>query len=168
MIAFRRRLPARTAAAEAYRQTRAPALGQAWRAAPYCVVDLETTGLDPRRHEIISFAAVPIDEGRIRAGAALYGLARPVSPLGAESIRIHGILPTDLAGAPPLEEALDPLLAAIAGRVLVAHAAWVERGFLRRRSGGWASGSGSRSSTRRRSAGCGSTSAAKRRRPASH
>jgi len=48
----------------------------------------------------------------------------------AETIRIHGILPADLAAASDSDEALDPLLGALAGRALVAHAAWVERGFL--------------------------------------
>ena len=37
-----------------------------WREAGYAVVDLETTGLDPKQDEIISFAAVPIDAGRIK------------------------------------------------------------------------------------------------------
>ncbi len=37
----------------------------------------------------------------------------------------------DLAGAPPLDVAIDPLLAAMAGRILVVHVAAIERGFLR-------------------------------------
>jgi DNA polymerase-3 subunit epsilon len=49
---------------------------------------------------------------------------------GAETIRIHGLRPKDLSEAPELTEALDPILEALTGRVLVAHAAWVERGFL--------------------------------------
>jgi DNA polymerase-3 subunit epsilon len=48
----------------------------------------------------------------------------------AETIRIHGLRPQDLAEAPPLAEALDAMLEALAGRVVVAHVAWVERGFL--------------------------------------
>jgi DNA polymerase-3 subunit epsilon len=38
--------------------------------------------------------------------------------------------PADLADAPVLDEALDAILESLTGRVLVAHAAWVERGFL--------------------------------------
>ena len=45
---------------------------------------------------------------------------------------IHGLRERDLAAAPPLAEAADALLEAMAGRILVAHAAWVERAFLRR------------------------------------
>ena len=44
----------------------------------------------------------------------------------------HSIRAADLAGAPPLGAALDPLLAALAGRGLVVHAAAVERAHLGR------------------------------------
>ena len=47
-----------------------------WRLAHFCVVDLELSGLDPKHDEIISFAAVPIDAGRVVAGNAVYGLSR--------------------------------------------------------------------------------------------
>ena len=52
-----------------------------WRLAHFCVVDLELSGLDPGRDEIIAFAAVPIDAGRIVAGNAVYGLSRNTRPL---------------------------------------------------------------------------------------
>jgi DNA polymerase-3 subunit epsilon len=101
-----------------------------WRDARYCVVDLELSGLDPLADEIISFAAVPIDSGRIIAGNALYGLCRPTRPVPEQSILIHGLRTVDLDEAPPLDEAIQPLLRAMAGRVTVAHVAWVERSFL--------------------------------------
>ena len=103
-----------------------------WRDARYCVVDLELSGLDPLTDEIISYAAVPIDSGRVMAGGALYGLCLPTRPLPERSTLIHGIRTIDLVDAPPLDEAIQPLIAAMAGRVLVAHVAWVERAFIRR------------------------------------
>ncbi len=103
-----------------------------WRDARYCVVDLELSGLDPLHDEIISYAAVPIDYGRVTAGAALYGLCRPTRPVPEESILIHGLRTVDLDEAPPLDEAIQPLLTAMAGRVMVAHVAWVEQSFLGR------------------------------------
>jgi DNA polymerase-3 subunit epsilon len=93
-------------------------------------VDLETTGLDPRRDEIISFASVPIEDGRVIAGGARGAIVQPARMPQAETIRIHGLRPADLANAPGLSEVLDVVLEALAGRVLVAHVAWVERGFL--------------------------------------
>jgi DNA polymerase-3 subunit epsilon len=102
-----------------------------WREARLVAVDVETTGLDPRRDEVISFAAVPIDGGRVVAAGAVRGLVRPSSPPAAASVEIHGLRAADLAAAPPPEEALAPLAEALRGRVPVAHAAWVERSFLR-------------------------------------
>ena len=103
-----------------------------WRSASFCVVDLELSGLDPRDDEIISFAAVPVDTARVVAGDSLYGVVRPTRTLSAESILIHGIRDVDLVEAPPIDEAIQPLIAAMTGRTLVAHVAWVERAFLRR------------------------------------
>jgi DNA polymerase III subunit epsilon len=95
-------------------------------------VDVETTGLDPARDEIVSFAAVPVEGGRVLAREAVHGLVRPAAPPSGSSIEIHGLRAADLAAAPPPREALVPLAAALDGRILVAHAAWVERSFLRR------------------------------------
>jgi len=119
-------------AAKLYAGTPVEAVKTPWRKAHYCVVDLELSGLDPRNDEIISFAAVPIDAGRVLAGSTLYGLCRPTRPLPERSILIHGIRTVDLAEAPPLDEAIRPLITAMAGRVLVVHVAWVERSFLGR------------------------------------
>jgi DNA polymerase-3 subunit epsilon len=121
-----------SAAAGAYRRARRPSGRTPWRRAAFCVVDLETTGLDPRRDAIIAWSAVPVDGGRIVLGGAREGLARPVDGVPPASVRIHGLRESDLAAAPPLSEAADALLEAMAGRVLVAHAAWVERAFLSR------------------------------------
>jgi DNA polymerase-3 subunit epsilon len=102
-----------------------------WRRARFIVVDVETTGLEPRRDEIVSYAALPVEEGRVLAGAAVRSLVRPRTPPSPSSIEIHGLRAADLAAAPPVAEALAPLAAALKGRIPVAHAAWVERAFLR-------------------------------------
>jgi DNA polymerase III subunit epsilon len=120
------------AAAAAYAAARSPAPSTPWDQAAWCVVDLELSGLDPRRHEIVSFAAIPIEGGRVQLAHAACGLVRPSGPLTESSIRIHGIRAADLLDAPMLEEAIDPLLEAMTGRILVAHVARIERGFLGR------------------------------------
>jgi DNA polymerase-3 subunit epsilon len=122
---------ARGEGARAYAQARLPSMGTSWREAHYCVVDLELSGLDPRRNEIVAFGALPIDGGRVRLDGAEAGLVRPTAPLAESAIRVHGIRAADLADAPPIAEALGPLLHAMAGRVLVAHHAAIERAFLR-------------------------------------
>jgi DNA polymerase III subunit epsilon len=130
VILSRLRRRRRSAAARAYVQARPAARSTPWREAAYAVVDLEMTGLDPRHDEIISFASIPIERGRIQAGAVVRGTIRPEQMPAAETIRIHGLRPADLAGAPPLAEALDDIFEALAGRIVVAHPARIERAFL--------------------------------------
>ena len=107
-------------------------LDQPWRSASYCAVDLETTGLDLRRDVIISFGSVAIDGGRVIAGSSIYRLVRGSARMPPEAIAVHSLRPADLADAPTWEESADLLIGALTGRVLVAHAAWIERAFLRR------------------------------------
>jgi DNA polymerase III subunit epsilon len=104
-----------------------------WRQARFVAVDVETTGLDPRRDEVVSFAAVPVEGARIVAVEAVRGLVRPEAPPSRSSVEIHGLRTADLASAPPAAVALAPLVTALRGRIPIAHAAWVERAFLRPR-----------------------------------
>jgi len=114
----------------AYRRAALPSPPTPWRDASFAVIDLETTGLDPAADEIIAFATVTVRRGRAQPGDATYRLVRPATMPGAESIRIHGLRPTDLEDAPPLPEVLGELLRGITGKVLVAHAAELEERFL--------------------------------------
>lgn len=102
-----------------------------WRAGRFVVVDLETTGLDPRRDGVISFAAVPVEGGRIVVGETVTGLVRPAAPPPPPSIEVHGLRAQDLAAAAPPPGALEPLVRAMRDRILVAHVAGIERAFLR-------------------------------------
>jgi DNA polymerase-3 subunit epsilon len=122
----------RTPAAAEYARAELLAPTTPWRSASFCVVDLETTGLDPRSDEIISFAAIPVDGGRVRSGGLVGGLVRPRRMPRPHTIRIHGLRPADLETAPVLPDALDRLFAALTARVLVAHVAQVEERFLKR------------------------------------
>lgn len=124
---FRRRSPAATAYAKAPR----PKRDTPWREAAFAVVDLEMTGLDPRHDEIVSFASVPVERARVAATNVRTTLIRPRRMPEETTILVHGLRPADLAEAPPLAEALDVMLGALTGRVLVAHPARIERAFLR-------------------------------------
>jgi len=127
------RLPRRPsgAGAVAYKHAHLPPGRTPWREASYCAVDLELSGLDPKQHEIVSFGAVPIEDGRVQLSAAVHGRIRPQRTISEDSIRVHGLRVADLADAPPLDVAIDPLLAVMAGRIPVVHVAAIERGFLR-------------------------------------
>ncbi|HEX6651730.1 MAG TPA: 3'-5' exonuclease [Thermoleophilaceae bacterium] len=106
--------------------------GGSWRDARFIAIDVETTGLDPERDELISFAGIPIEGGRIIVSQEVHSLVRPRAARTGASTEIHGLRDYDLAGAPSAPEALAPLAALMHGRIPVVHAQWVERTFLRK------------------------------------
>jgi DNA polymerase III subunit epsilon len=122
--------PIAAASLRSYAETARPDPSTPWRDADFCVVDIETTGLDPVEDEIISFAVLHIARGRLRLDDALYQLVRPRRMPGRETIVIHGLRSIELVGAPTFAEALDGLLEALTGRAMVAHVASIEAGFL--------------------------------------
>jgi DNA polymerase III subunit epsilon len=119
-------------ARERYAQAKLPGRRTPWRAARWCALDFELTGLHPKLDEIISFGAIPIEDGRLRLREASAGLVRPEREIGEASIRVHGIRASEVARAPALAEVLPRLLDTLAGRIVVAHTASVERAFLGR------------------------------------
>jgi DNA polymerase III subunit epsilon len=127
-----RLLGRRQGAAARFAQVRLPAAGTPWLDAQWCSIDLELTGLDPGSDEIIAIGAVPISEGQVQLGESIYTLARPDSPPQAPAVLVHKLLSAELADAPELNDAIDLLLDAMAGKVPVFHTSIVERTFLGR------------------------------------
>ncbi|MEJ2061360.1 MAG: exonuclease domain-containing protein [Gammaproteobacteria bacterium] len=101
------------------------------RQAPFLALDLETTGLDPEKHEIVSMGWVGLDGLRIRLDSARHHLIRPARDLTPQSVVVHRITDEQAARGEALEVVLAVLLADLAGRVLIAHHAGIEVGFLR-------------------------------------
>jgi DNA polymerase-3 subunit epsilon len=129
------RLPRRepeTAAAAAFVRAGRPAEDLAWRAASWCAVDLEMTGLDPRTDEIVAMGAVPIEDGRVLLGGGMYTLVRASKRSKQGAVLVHKLRLADVADAPALDVALDRVLELMAGRVPVFHSAMIESRFLER------------------------------------
>jgi DNA polymerase III subunit epsilon len=101
-----------------------------WREASFAVVDLETTGLDPRTNEVLSVGVVPVEGGRIILGRAFYSTVRPVMAPERRTVVIHGIRPVDAAAARPADEVANELVGQLGDRILVAHVAEIEKAFL--------------------------------------
>lgn len=129
-----RRSPPAGAAAE-FASVPRPAEGTPWRSAGWCAIDLEMTGLDPRSDEIIAVGAVPIDGGRIVLGGGMYTLVNSELRSNLRAVVVHKLRVPDLAGAPPLDEAMDRMLELLSGRVPVFHTAAIETAFLTRQFG---------------------------------
>lgn len=98
------------------------------------VVDVETTGLDAARHEIIELAMVPFTygiDGQIYAvGEPFHGLRQPSEPISAEITAITGITDEMVAG-----HSIDPAAVgsfAAGAALVIAHNAAFDRRFLER------------------------------------
>lgn len=130
MLFFRR--PPRPDFVRAYEAGPWPALRLPWREAGYVVLDLETSGLDPRRDAVLAVGLVGIEAGRVRLDRRWSSLVRPPAGLlvGGDSIRIHGLTRAELAAAPELDALLPELLGLLRGRCLVVHVAGVDVAFL--------------------------------------
>jgi DNA polymerase-3 subunit epsilon len=126
-----RPLARRYGAAAVFKRAPRPSGSALWRDASWLAVDLELTGLDPRRNEIIAIGAIPVREGRIVLADALYTLVRPTRRPEPAAVLVHKLRLDDLADAPPVGEAIELLLGALVGRVPVFHTAAVEQAFLR-------------------------------------
>jgi DNA polymerase III epsilon subunit family exonuclease len=96
----------------------------------YVAFDLETTGKDPRRDEIIEIGAVRISGGV--AGEEFSALVKPSRSLPRLITEITGISDRDLENAPPLEEVLPKFLDFIGEDTLVAHNIEFDYAFLKR------------------------------------
>jgi len=96
----------------------------------FIALDVETTGLDPKKHAIVSIGLIPMTLQRIRSDLAWHQLVRPPGDLIPESVAFHRITHTDIRQAPRFDEIMEPLLARLAGKVAVVHYHPIERAFL--------------------------------------
>ncbi|MBO8179158.1 MAG: hypothetical protein H0Z19_01545 [Archaeoglobus sp.] len=94
-------------------------------------VDLETTGLNQKKDEIIAIGAVPIVGTRIMAGESYYRLLRP-EKFKFESMKFHGLDPARLKTANNFSEIAEEVVELLRGKVLVGYAVEIDYGFLKR------------------------------------
>jgi DNA polymerase III subunit epsilon len=85
----------------------------------FIAIDLETTGLDPRRDAAVSIAVVPFRGGEPAGGYET--LLNPDRSIPAASTQIHGITDTMVSTAPRLDEVLEEIDALCGDQVLVGH-----------------------------------------------
>ncbi|HTR15335.1 MAG TPA: 3'-5' exonuclease [Roseiarcus sp.] len=84
-------------------------------------IDCETTGLNPRKDDIVALAAVKIAGNRILASERYEATIRPSVKLSPDAIKIHGLREQDVAGGRSMEEALPEFLHFIGARPLVGY-----------------------------------------------
>lgn len=99
-----------------------------WAAAPFCVIDFETTGRDPNTDRVIEVGIVCFEHGRCIE--RYEWLVNPGVPVPEESRAIHGITNEELATAPSFDVVFDQLVDKFQDRLPVAYNANFDRGFL--------------------------------------
>lgn len=93
-------------------------------------LDLETTGLDPRKDSILSYGLVHLKGMAIRLESARHGVIRVREEIPEASAVIHQITDDVAAAGRPLEQVLPEILEQLAGRVMLVHYARIEQRFL--------------------------------------
>lgn len=87
----------------------------------YVCLDCETTGLNPRKDEILSIGAVIIKENKVLMSKTLNIFVKPSMNVTEESIKIHQIRPVDLENAVTPKEAIYELLEFMGSRPVVGY-----------------------------------------------
>lgn len=117
---------------------------EAWRARPvvpdttalvqtrFVVVDVETSGLNPRRDRLLSIGAVAVEGMKLAPQYTFSAVLRNELPTARENILVHGLTPTVQAAGEPREETLAEFLTFIGKSPCVAFHAAFDRAVLER------------------------------------
>ncbi len=93
------------------------------------IVDVETTGISPMRDRVIELGVVLVDGNKmVDMWSSLVNPGRSISPVITS---ITGIEQEDLVDAPRFDVVVEELEERLSGRVMVAHNARFDYGFLR-------------------------------------
>ena len=115
-----------------------------WRAVPgvsdstaltelrFAVIDVETSGLNPRRDRLLSIGAVPVERMQIVPHAAFNAVLRNEAPTTRENVLVHGLTPTRQAAGETPAQALSDFLGFVGKAPCVAFHAEFDRTVLDR------------------------------------
>jgi DNA polymerase III subunit epsilon len=96
------------------------------------ILDVETTGIDPRQgHRVIEIACIELEDF-IPTGKHFHQLIHPERDIDPEAERVHGISLASLEGKPRFHhpEVADAFLEFVGDAILIAHNAGFDRGFV--------------------------------------
>lgn len=98
---------------------------------PLLAVDVETTGLEPAKDQLVSIGWVPVTGTRVDLAGAGYVILRGSEGFSVgSSATIHHLTDDEIARGIDPADAVGQFLDALQGRVLLAHFAAIEQGFL--------------------------------------
>ncbi|HSG96864.1 MAG TPA: exonuclease domain-containing protein [Woeseiaceae bacterium] len=108
-----------------------PATGTPFEQVEFVALDIETTGLDPASADMVSVGWVVLQNGRVMLDTARSLLVRPSRNVG-NSASVHGLTDTVVREGTNWGIALDSIVEALTGRVLLVHHAGLDKGLLDR------------------------------------
>ncbi|MDT8338421.1 MAG: 3'-5' exonuclease [Sulfurimonas sp.] len=91
------------------------------RSREFVVIDTETTGLNPKKDEILSIGAVKIKDNKILTSQTFEVFLKNSKEISSNSIKIHGIRPFDLRDAKTTKEGIVEFLNFVGSRPLVGY-----------------------------------------------
>ena len=95
----------------------------------YCILDVETTGLDSKHDQVIEIAGLKYSEGtNIETFSSL---VKPSGPIPDQITYLTGITDSDVEYAPPVEEVADSFQKFLSSSVIVGHNVNFDAGFLK-------------------------------------
>lgn len=97
---------------------------------PIVSVDFETTGLNSKMDRILSIGRVELSGGAVLLDTAAHTVIQPDTTLSEDNVVIHRITDDAAAFGKPFEASIAALLDTLAGKVMLAHHAVIEQGFL--------------------------------------
>ncbi len=97
---------------------------------PILAVDFETTGLSPVKDQILSIGYIGIENNEIRLASACHKVIQTRGKLAEENVVIHQITDDAKFQGESLQDAVEDLLQALAGKVMLVHYARIEKSFL--------------------------------------
>ena len=95
-------------------------------------LDFETTGMNVEKDKVVSVGLVDITKLGINLQSSYHQLINTNSKLSEASVVIHQITDNQLASGINIETALPILLKRLSGKVMLAHNAKVELGFIKK------------------------------------
>jgi len=96
------------------------------------VIDIETTGLDPKTARVVELASVRLSGGRLDEAKAFRRLVNPGMPIPAAASDIHGISDAAVAGALPFAPVWSEFSQTLGDAVLIGHTVGFDLAVLKR------------------------------------
>ncbi|WP_448212490.1 exonuclease domain-containing protein [Colwellia sp. MEBiC06753] len=97
---------------------------------PMLSLDFETTGLNAASDQLLSMGYVSVEQLNIKLGTADHFLLKSQKQRAGDNVAIHQITEQESLSGYDLEHAVERLLNALAGKVMLVHYAKVEQTFL--------------------------------------